>query len=135
MANINYLKTGAGLIAVAVIIIIVINQFTGKQELKGEEACESKETGEVCRMEVSNEKDCYIYNTAKRPEERATWSGECKRFRDEGLGDIRFEWEDEGSEWMVVSGTLKEGRMEGIWTITTSTGIKATAMFLEGRAE
>ena len=71
-----------------------------------------------CWLEVADRDGCYLRKVFARPEETATWSGDCPDGRASGVGTevITFRWASD-RPWITISfeGTYRDEQREGHW--------------------
>ena len=85
-------------------------------EFGGDPVCDEGPRGVPCWMEVANRPGCYVWNPNPQREETVTWTGGCSGGFAEGSGSLR--WAFGGTEQVATGGRLRDGRMDGTWSVT-----------------
>ena len=56
------------------------------------QTCEGQSKGAACWMELTNQKDCYVWNPNFHPDKGASWSSECSQGLAQGAGTLAWSW-------------------------------------------
>lgn len=88
------------------------------------EACEGKEPGASCWMEIADRLGCYTWNPHLAAGETVTWSGECSGGLAQGTGSRQWSHPDDEGNPLVSGGEgeLRAGRRHGPWSAYYSNG-------------
>ena len=86
-------------------------------QFSGSPVCTREPRGVPCWMEVDNRPGCYVWNPNPQPEETVSWTGDCASGFAQGAGALTFS--SAGGQEAVTGGRLRDGKLDGTWTITT----------------
>ncbi len=103
-------------------------------EISAADTCDAKPVGSQCWMQVSNQPGCYLWSGSLGRNSSVEWSGECLEGLAEGIGDLRWAWEDDQGEPNSENsnGRMAEGKHEGPWVVRFANGTVAEGPFVEG---
>jgi len=104
-------------------------------EISVADTCDAKSIGSQCWMQASNLPGCYVWNGELGRNESVTWSGNCHEGLAEGIGDLRWAWEDDQGEpnSSNSNGRMAGGKREGPWVIRFADGEVEEGPFVDGQ--
>ena len=88
----------------------------GVAQFSGTPVCTRQPRGVPCWLEITNRPGCYVWNPNPQREETVTWTGACSGSLGQGAGSLT--WVHPEGQQVATGGTLRDGRMEGTWTVT-----------------
>lgn len=88
------------------------------------QACEGKEPGESCWMEIADRPGCYLWNPNLAANETVSWSGDCSGGLAQGRGSRQWSYPDDEGNPLVGGGEgeLRDGKPNGPWAHYDSDG-------------
>ena len=103
-------------------------------EISAADTCEGKSIGSQCWMQASNLPGCYVWNGELGRNGSVRWSGNCHEGLAEGIGDLRWAWEDDQGEPNSSSsnGRMAGGKREGPWVIRFANGVVEEGPYVNG---
>lgn len=82
------------------------------------EACQGKEPGASCWMELADRPGCYAWNPNLAAGETVTWSGDCSGGLAQGTDSLQWTHPDDEGNPLVSGGEgeLRDGKPHGAWS-------------------
>lgn len=103
--------------------------------IRAAETCAEKEVGESCWSNVVNQPGCFVWNPRKAKDEAALWSGACTNGLAEGAGSMTWSFIDgDGNpSSQVGNGEMRDGKIQGRWTLRFADGAVEEGPFVNGK--
>ena len=93
--------------------------------------CQGMPKGSECWQEISNEPDCYVWETNFLPSWDVEWSGGCSGDTAHGRGVLHRSSADSSSKG-EGTGEIVHGKLQGHWTWRTADGDNIEGPYVDG---
>ena len=126
------------ILAAAVLLLVVV--FSGQflfpgigSGLPAGGICAAGKEGNGCWQVLDSSPDCYLWNNNLEVNSTVTWSGACAGGLAEGDGEIKWVSGQDRENISTYTGHLRQGRMEGQWSVVVADGSQGEGPFVDGK--
>ena len=120
----------------ALALLIKFEKELEELKITPEKTCTGKPEGSSCWMALTNQPECYVWNSNLWDAETRTWSGDCLAGFAQGEGTIikNFTTSSGQKSRIEAMGHLQNGKKHGRWVERDSTGKVVTeGSFVDGK--
>lgn len=133
------LSTASALLLSVLLGVLAVNRAVAQEAPQAftpdpAEACEGKDPGTSCWMEIADHPGCYTWNPNLAANETVTWSGDCSGGLAQGTGSQQWSHPDDEGNPLVSGGEgeLRDGKEHGPWSEYFSNGNMAEGSYEHG---